>query len=151
MWPAYTSFGLGQNFVQKDWVNGIFPLGPDEEGIGSTISLINEFGCTKCDKSFCGLSGLFLHNKSVHEGVKYSCTECNYNARRQGNLKLHVAAVHEGVKYSCSECNYNATTPGNLKLHMTAVHEGVKYLDQVWLWRVLQKLWSCYKKILLGK
>ena len=24
-------------FVQKDWVNGLSSLGPDEEGIGSTI------------------------------------------------------------------------------------------------------------------
>ena len=37
VWPAYTSLGHGQNFVQKDWVNGISPHGPDEEGIGSTI------------------------------------------------------------------------------------------------------------------
>ena len=25
VWPAYTSFGYWQNFVQKDWVNGISP------------------------------------------------------------------------------------------------------------------------------
>ena len=35
--PAYTSFGHGQNFVQKDWVNGLSFHGPDEERIGSTI------------------------------------------------------------------------------------------------------------------
>ena len=37
VWPAYTSFGYGQNFVQKDWVNGLSSHSPDEEGIGSTI------------------------------------------------------------------------------------------------------------------
>ena len=37
VWPAYTSFGYWQNFVQKDWVNGISSNSPDEEGIGNTI------------------------------------------------------------------------------------------------------------------
>ena len=31
------------------------------------------FYCNKCDKQFSGLSGLFNHKKSVHEGVKYTC------------------------------------------------------------------------------
>ena len=35
--PAYTSFGLGQNFVQKEWVNAISYHGPDEEEIGIII------------------------------------------------------------------------------------------------------------------
>ena len=37
VWPAYTSLGHGQNFVQKDWVNGLSSHAPDEERIGSTI------------------------------------------------------------------------------------------------------------------
>ena len=37
--PAYTSFGHGQNFVQKGWDNGKFSHGPDEERIGSIIFL----------------------------------------------------------------------------------------------------------------
>ena len=58
MVPAYTSFSHGQNFVQKDWVNGISPHGPDEEGIGSTIIifyhkinvvLLKKKRCTHCD------------------------------------------------------------------------------------------------------
>ena len=37
--PAYTSFGHGQNFVQKGWDNGKFSHGPDDERIGSIIFL----------------------------------------------------------------------------------------------------------------
>ena len=38
--PAYTSFGHGQNFVQKGWDNGKFSHGPDDERIGSIIFLL---------------------------------------------------------------------------------------------------------------
>ena len=51
VWPAYTSFGQGQNFVQKNWVNGIFSLGPD----GSTISLcivLSSFSMSSLKSSF---------------------------------------------------------------------------------------------------
>ena len=40
--PAYTSFGHGQNFVQKGWDNGKFSHGPDDERIGSIIFLIKK-------------------------------------------------------------------------------------------------------------
>ena len=44
-------------FVQKDWVNGLSSLGPDEEGIGNTIIVIChkinvvqlKKRCTHCD------------------------------------------------------------------------------------------------------
>ena len=52
VWPAYTSLGHGQNFVQKDWVNGLSSHAPDEERIGSTIIFchINKCGSTEEDK-----------------------------------------------------------------------------------------------------
>ena len=43
MVPAYTSFGHGQNFVQKDWVNGISSHGLDKEEIGIIIFSSNFF------------------------------------------------------------------------------------------------------------
>ena len=43
MVPAYTSFGHGQNFVQKDWVNGRSSHGLDKEEIGIIIFSSNFF------------------------------------------------------------------------------------------------------------
>ena len=43
MVPAYTSFGHGQNFVQKDWDNGISSHGLDKEEIGIIIFSSNFF------------------------------------------------------------------------------------------------------------
>ena len=68
VWPAYTSFGQGQNFVQKDWVNGIFSLGPDEEGIGSTISL-----CI----IFCHLLNIHFNRWSIYGFLNWFL--CDFN------------------------------------------------------------------------
>ena len=45
-------YGHGQNFVQKDWVNGLSSHAPDEERIGITIIFchINKCGSTEEEK-----------------------------------------------------------------------------------------------------
>jgi len=60
-------------FFQKDWVNGMSPHGPDEEGIGSTIIifyhkinvvLLKKKRCTHCDdckEDFRGEECLGVH------------------------------------------------------------------------------------------
>ena len=76
-----------------------------DESISQNIlstSADKQFQCKKCDKSFSGLQGLFQHNRSSHEGVKYPCTECDYIGILKTNLQKHVSAIHEGVKYQCT-------------------------------------------------
>ena len=55
------------------------------------------------------------HEKSIHEGAKYSCDKCDYHATKQSNLKTHKKSIHEGVKYSCGKCDYQVADRSNLK------------------------------------
>ena len=85
------------------------------------------FKCQACERTFCGQSGLLLHTKSKHEGVKYACNQCDYQATQQGSLIRHIQSIHEGVKYACDQCDYQATQQGHLTAHIESLHEGVKY------------------------
>ena len=143
MWcRLYTSFGQGQNFVQKDWVNGIFSLGPDEEGIGSTISLCiffcHLFQChllnlhskrwsDQCNYKATEKGSLRQHIKSIHEGKQYPCVKCDYKATERGSLRQHIKSIHEGERYPCKKCDYKATQKGSLRQHIKSIHEGERY------------------------
>ena len=43
----------------------------------SKVNDNRQFKCNECHKIFCGPSGLFQHNKHVHEGVTYDCNQCD--------------------------------------------------------------------------
>ena len=86
-----------------------------------------KYECDQCDKTYCGLGGLYTHKQSVHQGVKYPCNQCDHKSTNKSNLTQHIQSKHEGVKYACNQCDYQATTQGHLKTHIQSKHEGVKY------------------------
>ena len=109
VWPAYTSLGHGQNFVQKDWVNGISPHGPDEEGIGSTIIIFHhkinvvhplwwlQGGLQRwgVSRSACG---------GTHEEGS-TLVWCLWEAlQKKGVPRSSCGAVHEGSLLKCDVC-----------------------------------------------
>ena len=61
-------------FVQKDWVNGLSSLGPDEEGIGSTIII------------FCHKINVVLLKKKRYT----HCGHCKEDFRGGECLEEHV-------------------------------------------------------------
>ena len=63
-----------QNFVQKDWVNGLSSLGPDEEGIRSTIII------------FCHKINVVLQKKKRYT----HCGHCKEDFRGGECLEEHV-------------------------------------------------------------
>ena len=75
-----------------------------------------QFSCKQCDKWFIGNSGLYHHNKSNHEGVKYSCTDCEFKATLKQTLQRHLAVAHEGLcMFHCNQCAYKAAQKINLQ------------------------------------
>ena len=85
-----------------------------------------KYECKHCQKTFSKM-GLYHHNKSVHQGVRYACDQCDHQATRTDSLNEHILAKHEGVKYPCSQCDHQASTQSNLTVHIKSKHEGVKY------------------------
>ena len=74
------------------------------------------YSCDQCE--FKGSrAGLYLHKKSIHEGVRYQCDKCGYAAKQYSNLKKHNESKQKGVRYQCDYCEYAATTISNLKKH----------------------------------
>ena len=96
----------------------------DEDKSQCLVSLLEEkpFACGKCDKQFSGRSGLFHHNKTVHEGERYPCNQCDYKATEKSKLKIHAESIHEGLRYPCNQCDYKATQKGSLRRHLLKSH-----------------------------
>jgi len=81
-----------------------------------------EFSCDQCDKKYGSQKGLYFHNRSVHEGIRYPCDQCNYKATQMGHLQQHIKSVHEGIKYSCEQCNDKFSHTQALRRHEQNVH-----------------------------
>ena len=118
---------------------------------GKPISLLQ---CTQCDKTFSGRPGLWLHTKSVHEGVKYPCSQCDYQARRQLQLTEHIQSKHEGFMYGCNQCDKQFIKQRDVTRHIKSKHEGIRYackqcdkhyVDQPKLNRHIQTIHECPK------
>ena len=62
----------------------------------------------------------FLTSPSGWEigGGTQKVTQCEYQAKNSRQLKIHQRNVHEGIRYACHLCNHKATRKGNLKIHI---------------------------------
>ena len=74
MTSLYQFWPRTKYFVQKDWVNGLSSLGPDEEGIGSTIII------------FCHKINVVLLKKKRYT----HCGHCKEDFRGGECLEEHV-------------------------------------------------------------
>ena len=99
----------------------------DTNGVVSVATRKEKLHCEKCEKVFSTKSGLYTHNKTVHEGVYSHCDQCNYKGRDMSSLRLHVESTHNGVRFFCDQCEFKCTQKGNLKHHTKTVHEGLRY------------------------
>ena len=58
---------------------------------------IPNYKCETCGTNFQSPSGLKIHIKSVHMGLKeHKCKYCNKDFSRSYNVKQHIRMVHEG-------------------------------------------------------
>ena len=133
--PDKTTLKLEEdaNFTSENDDDNIGISLEEDDNVGSNDSMqktgkpISLLQCTQCDKTFSGRPGLWLHTKSVHEGLKYSCSQCDYQAKHQGYLKTHIQSRHEGVKYACNQCDNQYTAQQSLTIHIQSKHEGIRY------------------------
>ena len=100
---------------------------PPPEKRREVDSINSKYGCIPCHKSFTSRKSLYLHDKSVHEGVKYACDQCDYESLQKSNLTIHIQSKHEGIKYACDQCEYETSHKGTLTVHIQSRHEGIKY------------------------
>ena len=132
----------------------------EADNVGSNDSMqqtgkpISRLQCTQCDKTFSGKPGLWLHTKSVHEGVKYPCSQCDFQARRQLQLTEHIQSKHEGVMYGCNQCDKQYIKQRDVTRHIKYKHKGIRYAckqcdklysDQPKLNRHIQTIHECSK------
>ena len=90
---------------------------------------ITEIECPKCgersknecEKEFTSKSGLIVHIRSAHGGVRYNCDQCEKNFQIPHGLKAHKAVSHNENKYKCQKCE---------KVMKSARWEKHKYLSQ---------------------
>ena len=160
--PDKTTLKLEEdaNFTSENDDDNIGISLEEDDNVGSNDSMqktgkpISLLQCTQCDKTFSGRPGLWLHTKSVHEGVKYPCSQCDFQARRQLQLTEHIQSKHEGLMYGCNQCDKQFIKKRDVTRHIKSKHEGVRYAckqcnkhytDQPKLNRHIQTIHECSK------
>ena len=79
------------------------------------------YSCDQCE--FAGSrTGLYLHKKSKHDGVRHPCDKCEYSATTLSDLKRHKKSKHERVRYPCDQCEHAATQMSDLNKHKKRKH-----------------------------
>ena len=79
------------------------------------------YSCNQCE--FTGSrTGLYLHKKSKHDGVRYPCDKCEYSATTLSDLKRHKKSKHDRVRYPCDQCEHAATQISDLNKHKKRKH-----------------------------
>ena len=80
-----------------------------------------------CSKSYANRGGLFLHTKSVHEGVKHECAECGKRFGDKSHMNTHYKTVHlQEKKFKCQKCGLQFGENGYLTKHIKTVHEKIR-------------------------
>ena len=85
------------------------------------------FPCDKCDYVSNALSGLKVHVKAIHEGIKFLCDECEKVFSNDAGLRKHKRAVHSNIPYLCQQCDFRCFRSEILKDHLDSVHKGIRY------------------------
>ena len=68
------------------------------------MTMIKNFQCKQCDKSYCDPTAFKRHKQSIHDGITYPCSQCNFYTPDKGVLQIHIKSIHMGVRYECSHC-----------------------------------------------
>ena len=74
--------------------------------------------CNECGKLFAQRSSLYIHKKTVHEGIKsFECNKCGKFFSQKNNLKIHIQMLHEGVPFFCNLCKKMFKNPQSVYNH----------------------------------
>ncbi|CAG0883089.1 unnamed protein product [Cyprideis torosa] len=77
--------------------------------------------CTMCQKKFCDLIRLLMHQGSVHQ-LQISCPICHSTNFHSRSLKQHMERVHSNQNFPCKHCNRSFGSRHLLWEHEACVH-----------------------------
>ena len=93
-----------------------------ETKVTDYVDEAGQYQCGRCEKKFTFSSGLYKHNKSAHEGLKFPCNKCNQVFTQKCSLITHIKGVHEGIRFPCDLCDYSASIKEEVNRHKKNKH-----------------------------
>jgi len=105
--------------------SGALRSNPNQQGHKELFVCVDGVGYAGCGRNFTSRSGLWVHVRSVHKGIKHICKVCNKIFPFSSGLSQHIESVHLGVRRArmgktCPECGN--VLKGSLKKHMASQH-----------------------------
>ena len=76
-----------------------------------------------CDKNFKSYTGMFLHNKTVHEGIRHKCDFCDRVFTQNETLYSHIENIHKKKIDRNSKNSKNKSTLNNVESDPTIMTE----------------------------
>ena len=80
-----------------------------------TCFSVKMFQCELCPKNYQLEESLTVHNRSVHEDIRYNCRVCDYKATTKSSLAAHNRGVHGTTKIQCEQCEFQCKWKSTLK------------------------------------
>ena len=74
------------------------------------------FKCKLCPFRANSKTRIYHHNKTRHEGLKFTCDQCDRSYNDKRNLVTHRTNVHDGFK--CDYCGHQSRSEKRLMTHI---------------------------------
>ena len=89
-------------------------------------SMVKDFACSVCHKTFNRSDQLKIHYKRMHEKSKsFSCEKCPKAFASESLLKTHLKRTHSEDKINCEICLKTFKIRNELIQHVRHVHEAL--------------------------
>ena len=72
--------------------------------LATASSIVKQYECNRCDKSYDTKTGLRLHIESIHLAIRYRCENCPSTFISKGNLARHLRKVCARKPLKCDRC-----------------------------------------------
>ncbi|CAH8638683.1 unnamed protein product [Dicrocoelium dendriticum] len=87
------------------------------------------YKCEYCEKAFCLLRTLRVHENSVHLKQRpYACEHCDTSFSEKGSLRRHLRTIHLTQRpYTCELCGKSFSQNYNMRKHLISIHSNVRH------------------------
>ena len=87
------------------------------------------YKCKDCNYYYKSRSGLYKHNKLIHNII--NCEKCNIYYKNITQLYEHNLLIHKNINYICNICNINYKTSSGLYKHNKSKHNNCTYICEI--------------------